>query len=117
MKLDDIEKLIAAATPAPWEYIERDGGAINCVDVWRSGRVTVERTQSDPVDRANAAFIAASRTLMPKLLKVVRAAQNIGFVVLRLYAEGGNDSFESSASVSIAKMNNILTALTEREQP
>ena len=24
MTLDDIEKLIAAATPAPWEYIERD---------------------------------------------------------------------------------------------
>ena len=72
MKLDEIEKLIAAATPAPWEYIERDGGALNCVDVWRSGRVTVERTQSDPVDCANAAFIAASRTLLPKLLKVVR---------------------------------------------
>jgi len=72
MKLDEIEKLIEAASPGPWEYIGRDGGALNCVDVWRSGRVTVERTQSDPVDRANAAFIAASRTLMPKLLKVVR---------------------------------------------
>ena len=117
MKLDEIEKLIEAASPGPWEYIGRDGGALNCVDVWRSGRVTVERTQSDPVDRANAAFIAASRTLMPRLLKVVRAVQGIEFVVLRLHAEGGNDSFESSASVSIAKMNNILTALTELEQP
>ena len=117
MKLDEIEKLIEAASPGPWEYIGRDGGALNCVDVWRSGRVTVERTQSDPVDRANAAFIAASRTLMPRLLKVVRAVQGIEFVVQRYHAEGGNDSFESSASVSIAKMNNILTALTELEQP
>ena len=75
MKLDEIEKLIEAASPGPWEYIGRDGGALNCVDVWRSGRVTVERTQSDPVDRANAAFIAASRTLMPKLLKVAAAAK------------------------------------------
>jgi hypothetical protein len=76
MKLDDIEKLIAAATPAPWEYIERDGGAINCVDVWRSGRVTVERTQSDPVDRANAAFIAASRELVPRLLKIAQLVKD-----------------------------------------
>jgi len=75
MKLDDIEKLIAAATPAPWEYIERDGGAINCVDVWRSGRVTVERTQSDPVDRANAAFIAASRELVPRMVKALRTLE------------------------------------------
>ena len=117
MKLDEIEKLIEAASPGPWEYIGRDGGALNCVDVWRSGRVTVERTQSDPVDRANAAFIAASRTLMPRLLKVVRAVQGIEFVVQRYHAEGGNDSFESSASVSIAKMNNILTSLTDLEQP
>jgi len=43
--------------------------------------------------------------------------QGIEFVVQRYHAEGGNDSFESSASVSIAKMNNILTALTELEQP
>ena len=76
MTLDDIEKLIAAATPAPWEYIERDGGAINCVDVWRSGRVTVERTQSDPVDRANAAFIAASRELVPRLLKIAQLVKD-----------------------------------------
>ena len=76
MKLDEIEKLIEAASPGPWEYIGRDGGALNCVDVWRSGRVTVERTQSDPVDRANAAFIAASRELVPRLLKIAQLVKD-----------------------------------------
>jgi hypothetical protein len=118
MKLDDIEKLIAAATPGPWpkEYGHcdfPDYGLMACGPIITGYDEEADENQAqDDQD-----FICIARELMPKLLKVVRAVQGIEFVVLRLHAEGGNDSFESSASVSIAKMNNILTALTELEQP
>ena len=118
MKLDDIEKLIAAATPGPWpkEYGHcdfPDYGLMACGPIIIGDDEEADENQAqDDQD-----FICIARELMPKLLKVVRAVQGIEFVVLRLHAEGGNDSFESSASVSIAKMNNILTALTELDQP
>ena len=119
MKLDEIEKLIEAASPGPWEH--RDNCEVMTTEMLRHCVASCgpkrDFSFGNSSSMANAAFIAASRTLMPRLLKVVRAVQGIDFVVQRLHAEGGNDSFESSASVSIAKMNNILTALTELEQP
>ena len=118
MKLDEIEKLIAAATPGPWpkEYGHcdfPDYGLMACGPIITGYDEEADENQAqDDQD-----FICMARELMPRLLKVVRAVQNIGFVVHRTQAFGGNDSFESSASVSIAKMNSILTALTALEQP
>ena len=117
MKLDDIEKLIAAATPGPWpEEFGRsdfpDVGSMACGPI-----ITADEDTEETQAQADQDFICMARLVMPKLLKVVRAVQGIEFVVQRLHAEGGNDSFKASASVSIAKMNNILTALTELEQP
>ena len=117
MKLDEIEKLIAAASPGPWpEEFGRsdfpDVGSMACGPI-----ITADEDTEETQAQSDQDFICIARELMPKLLKVVRAVQGIDFVVQRYHAEGGNDSFESSASVSIAKMNSILTALTALEQP
>jgi hypothetical protein len=52
MKLDEIQKLCDGATPGPW----KPGHTYD--------------------HQRNAAFIAASRTLIPKLLAVAKAAQD-----------------------------------------
>jgi len=95
--LDDIEKLIASAPL--WSKFDTEKGNM----------LYVRQEEAD--------FFNAARELMPKLLKVVRAVQDIEFVVQRYHAEGGNDSFKASASVSIAKMNTILTAIAELMTP
>lgn len=61
MKLDEIEKLCNEATPGPWlgDYIPLQ--AIRILDY------------SDNMSK-NIEFIAAARMLMPKLLKVAKAA-------------------------------------------
>jgi len=117
MKLDEIEKLIEAASPGPWpEEFGRsdfpDVGSMACGPI-----ITADEDTEETQAQSDQDFICVARTLMPRLLKVVRAVQGIDFVVQRYHAEGGNDSFKASASVSIAKMNNILTSLTDLEQP
>lgn len=72
MKLEDIKKLIDAATPGPWVayqelqrswYIEDKCATATILDSAMSG--------------SDAAFIAASRTLMPKLLAVAEEAASL----------------------------------------
>jgi len=117
MKLDEIEKLIEAASPAPWpaEFGRSDfpdEGSMACGPI-----ITLDEDEECRQAQADQDFIRMARELMPKLLKVARAAQKIGFVVHRTQSFGGNDSFQSIASVSISKMNTILTPLAELEQP
>ncbi len=60
-RLDEIERVTAAATEGPWE--SHDG------DIVADDKLWVTRTGRD-----DAAFIAASRTALPELLAAYRAA-------------------------------------------
>jgi len=104
MKLDDIEKLIAAATPGPWEH--RDNCEVMTTEMLRHCVASCgpkrDFSFGNSSSMANAAFIAASRTLMPKLLKVVR---EIKFI--RDIGEYANDRDWAA----------LDQALTDLEQP
>ena len=77
MKLDEIEKLIEAASPGPWEH--RDNCEVMTTEMLRHCVASCgpkrDFSFGNSSSMANAAFIAASRTLMPKLLKVSAAAK------------------------------------------
>ena len=76
MKLDDIEKLIAAATPGPWpEEFGRsdfpDVGSMACGPIIIGDDEEADENQAqDDQD-----FICMARLVMPKLLKVSAAAK------------------------------------------
>ena len=76
MKLDDIEKLIAAATPGPWpkEYGHcdfPDYGLMACGPIITGYDEEADENQAqDDQD-----FICMARLVMPKLLKVAAAAK------------------------------------------
>lgn len=68
MKLDELEQLEKAATPGPWErvaYAKSDHGFVMMLT---GGEDEYEAEQ-------NARFVAVSRSYMPKLLAVARAAK------------------------------------------
>lgn len=75
MKLEDIRKLCDAATPGPWlESYGYDGGGYPrafcpACEADSSGESQAEK---------DAAFIAAARTLVPKLVAVAEAAKDLG---------------------------------------
>lgn len=80
MKLEDIEKLCSEATPGPWL-------CDSCGDVFSKDQtrwcekhqcemaVEIGTTRFYSEENADAKFIAASRTLMPKLLAVVKESK------------------------------------------
>lgn len=89
MKLEDIQKLCDAATPGPWHYdcgnlqVEVDYtqpySRLPIVDICRDERIewAEEHDFCDANDYdSDGDFIAASRELIPKLLKVAIAAKN-----------------------------------------
>lgn len=72
-ELDTIEALANAATPGPWAhgrgYEQEDPGAY----VYQAqGCGPVVATGMDPIDPADAAFIASARTAVPALCREVR---------------------------------------------
>jgi len=72
MKLDDIEKLIEAASPAPWpaEFGRSDFpdvGSMACGPIITADEDAEETQAQDDQD-----FICMARQVMPKLLRVVR---------------------------------------------
>lgn len=74
MKLDDIEKIIAAATPGPWRWKVHGADYIMGADnkLVLSGDITVSKE--------DAKFIVQARSLMPKLLKVAKASKDLNTV-------------------------------------
>ena len=80
MTLDDIEKLIAAATPGPWKTYNA-GFAVMALEQpeYSNGVAAIAEAAARDVDvqaaRDNAAFIAASRELMPRMLKALRTLE------------------------------------------
>lgn len=91
MKLEDIRKLCDAAKPEPWDY---------------DGRFTVSvpgdwaATQSFfRIAPADAAFIAASRTLMPKLLAVAEAVEKARHMIYQHLGPYQVEIFDALADV------------------
>lgn len=71
MKLEEIEKLCNEATPGPWmAFIPNDERLVQKAIV--SGP---KQYINNSFSSEDAEFIAASRTLMPKLLDVAKAAK------------------------------------------
>lgn len=76
MKLEDIRKLCDEATPGPWEHHNWDkmeAPHVVAPTLW-DGKSSCDGSFDVPRTYENAAFIAASRTLMPKLLAVAGVA-------------------------------------------
>lgn len=75
MKLDQIRALIEAATPGPWHddpvndkvWVDQENAF--------EGNSTVCEVSGLGIGNCNLRFIAASRDLMPKLLRVAEAAK------------------------------------------
>jgi hypothetical protein len=91
MKLDEIEKLIANASPEPWtidprslQFFPNGSDSPPCFDIeWVDDGLGAEIDGLAEPHRGSftipdAKFIAASRKLLPKLLAVAKAASNMG---------------------------------------
>lgn len=76
MKLEEIRKLIDAATPGPWVRHTRLCGGYSYQVLNATGGILLETTSYGGMSE-DAALIAASRTLLPKLLAVAEAAQSV----------------------------------------
>lgn len=79
MKIEEIERLVGAATPGPWReglwggsVVVDAGGQPTDSDVAYGGRLIAES-----VDRPNRAFIIASRMLVERLVAVAREAKRV----------------------------------------
>lgn len=78
MKIEDIENLCNEATISRWEY-KSSTGTVIAIDI-DNGHTICSPIHSDfdlEQSEANGKFIAASRTLMPKLLAVAKAAKEL----------------------------------------
>ncbi len=82
MKLDELQKLCDEATPGPWQFRHYGEPAFNDPDetgfnwwVQNSDKQQIRICDHENTNHMNGKFIAASRTLLPKLLKVAKAAK------------------------------------------
>jgi len=106
MKLDEIEKLIEAASPAPWpaEFGRcdfPDVGSMACGPI-----ITADEDAEEKQAQADQDFICMARELMPKLLKVVKASQ---------CRNSGND-FKGNY-IKYCRECDYCKAIAELEQP
>ena len=76
MKLDDIEKLSNAVTEGPWTEEYENSGYIMAHQKGGGHDICKMTTGGT---KADAAFIAASRDMTPKLIKLVRIAADTLF--------------------------------------
>lgn len=104
MKLPDIRKLCDEATPGPWVA----GGADEWISLFakpnRQSECVVARIQNrvsrKPIsdeDWANADFIAASRTLLPRLLKVAETLDKLDQLFEECFDHSEIDYFKTIA--------------------
>lgn len=70
--LSQLEKLEAAATAGPFISVERNGGSIAREYEIRHNQGVIFRSTSYGRMEQDAAFIAASRSAIPKLVRMVR---------------------------------------------
>ena len=103
MKLDEIEKLIAAATPGPWTEEYENSGYIMAHQKGGGHDICKMTTGST---KADADFIAASRTLMPKLLKLAHTSISLDLL------------FYSGSAVGMShQLDAWRAAMADLEQP
>jgi hypothetical protein len=105
MTLDEIRKLVEAATPGDWGA-GYSGLSICDVFVWDEGGEGQAIAQN--VLKADARFIAAARTLLPALLEVAEKAKDI--MTPSFDAEFNYDVLE-------IRLNQALAALAEIKLP
>lgn len=73
MTTDDLDRLLAAATPAPWE----SHSTICCPDRgWVTGQETGHTQPTHAFSVADAEMVATLRNLAPALLRLWRAAKD-----------------------------------------
>jgi len=75
--LDEIEKLIATATPGPWIY-NGTGGYVAFFSVTNGeigNYISAPNSGGLNPSAPDAAFIAASRELMPRMVKALRTLE------------------------------------------
>lgn len=74
LTLDDLQKLVDAATPGEWDATHISSGyeAITVMDLATGKHTQVTHT----ITVADAAFIVAARIYLPKFLAVARAAKD-----------------------------------------
>lgn len=78
MKLQDLKKLADEATPGPWEAkANSDNSGLGRVDNWGKDRPGAWPYEYCPGPFKDAAFIAAARTYLPKLIAVAEAAAKL----------------------------------------
>lgn len=73
MTLDEFEKLVAAATPGPWD-VDYSEDAVR--DQYGHLFAQLGRDEENFQHCDDAQFIAASRDMAPHLIAIARAAQN-----------------------------------------
>lgn len=95
MKLEEIRKLIDAATPGPWTNRMQDGLCNKYID---DDAIVISKEERDNMNPANVAFIALSRTLMPKLLAVAKVAKAFFEDHLEQYGHGSLAEWNQTVS-------------------
>lgn len=105
MKLEELKKLVEAATPGPWTWRLVDGICNKYLD---EGAIVIEGDACSNIDPANCRLIAASRTMLPKLIAVVEALKAERMAVDR--AEKGHTAGFDVADAMEAT-DNALSAL------
>lgn len=143
MKLEEIKALIEAATPGPWaphtEVFKRMCDAVSSFEAAHARGVTpnltyvwhksangdrdkfVSITGNGPCSEANAALIAASRTVLPLLVKVAEAAKGVLPILEQLQRKDirieWHDDLWNGPGYGEDSLEEIRGALRELEEP
>lgn len=114
MSRESIRALVDAATPGPWksrpptEVPKPERSKYGCVYF---GPSLDEWYTTSPLEKADAAFIAASRTAVPLLLAVADAAQNLLWYTEGLLAALEEEDGGSRQSLQADALRDALAEL------
>ncbi len=75
MKLDELKRLVEAATPGPWDHAEYKCKCCHYVDAAESEDLMYVSNGLSCLKPQDAAFIAAARNHISKLIAVAEAAK------------------------------------------
>lgn len=119
-ELDEWERLANAATPESWERLDADGFPLPGVGYRIVAGSFFERNQIAAEGRRDAAFIAATRTAVPRLIAEVRRLQSNGdwlgaYLAMRSRAEAAEARIRLLGS-SLAREERCHAMEVERRQ-
>jgi hypothetical protein len=84
MKIDELERLLAEASPGPWEA-KRDYSKDWLIA--GHGKILVDSMDSGPHGERDIRLIAAARNALPALLRVARAARELEEILATVAAD------------------------------